>query len=325
MFLVNEHSFIYSGTVRRILGVEILSRWTSKNIPDQSGRVVVITGANTGIGFEAAKYFVERRAKVVMACRSMAKADAAHAKIKAADPEADLELMALDLSRQASVKEFATAFLARHDRLDLLINNAGVMMCPFERTEDGWELQFATNHLGHFTLTGLLLPKLLEQPDSRVVNVNSMAANFGKLQDDPIYVNGKYDRMEAYGQSKLANLLFTWELKKRLSAAGKSTIVTAAHPGWTATDLQRHVGVFRFMNHVIAMKPEQGSLPTMRAAVDPDLNGGEFIGPRGMGNMRGWPEIVDYMKWKNAGEFTDANMTRLWELSEELTGVKYDL
>jgi NAD(P)-dependent dehydrogenase (short-subunit alcohol dehydrogenase family) len=300
------------------------TKWTAKNIPDQAEKVAIITGANTGIGFEAARYFAERGAKVIMACRSMARAEAASAKLKSAVPDADIEVMALDLSRQASVKEFAATFLAKHDRLDLLINNAGVMMCPFERTVDGWELQFATNHLGHYTLTGLLLPKLFERSDSRIVNVSSMAANFGKLQDDPVYVNRNYDRMEAYGQSKLSNLLFTWELQKRLEQAGKSTMVTAAHPGWTATDLQRHVGMFRFMNHIVAMKPERGSLPTMRAAVDPDLQGGEYIGPTGFGNMRGWPEVVDYMKWKNAGEFTDANMTRLWKLSEELTGVKYE-
>jgi NAD(P)-dependent dehydrogenase (short-subunit alcohol dehydrogenase family) len=302
------------------------NKWTENNIPDQTGRVVIVTGANTGIGFEAAKYLAQKNAKVIMACRSMAKGEAARDKIKSALPNVDLEVMALDLSRQVSVKEFVVEFLAKHERLDLLINNAGVMMCPFERTEDGWELQFATNHLGHYTLTMLLLPKLLERDDSRIVNVSSLAANMGKMDfNDAVYAEKEYKEMEAYSQSKLANVLFTWELQKRLGAAERGTMVTAAHPGWTATDLQRHSGMFRLLNPFIAMKPAMGALPTVRAAVDSSLTGGEFIGPTGMGNMRGYPQVIDYMKWRNAGEFTESNQARLWELSELLTGISYEI
>ncbi len=301
------------------------NHWNTNNIPDQSGRTVIVTGSNTGIGFWTARYLAEKGAHVVMACRNLAKADGAKRQIMTAVPGASVETMQLDLSKQASVKAFAEQFLARHDRLDLLINNAGVMMCPFERTEDGWELQFATNHLGHFTLTGLLLPLLLKQPDARIVSVSSGAANFGKIHwDDPVYAQRKYSETEAYGQTKLANLLFTWELQKRLQAAGHPQLATVAHPGWTATDLQRHTPLFRFLNTFFAMKPERGSLPTVRAAVDPSLQGGEFIGPDGFMGMRGWPERVDYMTWRNAGEFTDSNMARLWDLSENLTGISYD-
>jgi len=297
-------------------------KWTSENIPDQSGRIAVVTGASSGIGYEAAKVLAEKGATVIIAVRNQQKGDAAVQRIKAENPNADVSVMLLDLANLQLVKEFAQNFKQKYDRLDLLINNAGVMAPPYGKTADGFELQFGTNHLGHFALTGHLFGLLEKTPGSRIVNVSSMAHTFGDLDfDDLNWEKREYNKMKSYGDSKIANLYFTYELARRLQAKGSHTMVTAAHPGWTATDLQRHSGLFSFLNPFFAMKAPQGALPTLRAAVDSEANSGDFFGPNGWKEMRGWPVKVQ----SNALSQDEAIAKRLWEVSEEWTGIKYEL
>jgi NAD(P)-dependent dehydrogenase (short-subunit alcohol dehydrogenase family) len=296
-----------------------MGKWTSKDIPDQRGRVAIVTGANSGIGFEAARQLALHGADVVLACRSEARGNEAVEAIRAEKPAGSVRFAALDLSDLESVRAFAAAFEA--PRLDLLINNAGVMMPPLSRTKQGFELQFGVNHLGHFALTGLLLPKLLGTKGSRVVTVSSQAHRQGKMVfDDLQWERRSYSKMGAYGQSKLANLLFTFELDRLLDARNAGTIAVAAHPGWTGTNLQRNVKLFEMLNDVFAMKTEQGALPTLRAATDPSVRGGEYYGPDGLYEMRGYPTKVGTTK--AATKRDDA--ATLWARSVELTGVRYD-
>jgi NAD(P)-dependent dehydrogenase (short-subunit alcohol dehydrogenase family) len=296
-----------------------MTRWNLDNVPDQTGRVAVVTGANTGIGFETAAALAANNAKVVMACRNRRKAEDAMARIRQRTPHADLEFIELDLASLASVEAFAESYRAGHDRLDLLINNAGVMVPPFGRTEDGFELQFGCNHLGHFALTGHLMDLLDTTEGARVVTVSSMAHRYGAMDFDNLNAEKGYDKMPAYGQSKLANLLFTFELQRRLEAAGSSVIATAAHPGWTGTDLQRHSSMIGFLNHFFAQSPPKGALPTLRAAVDPEARGGDYFGPKGFYEMRGYPVKVG----TTAAATNEIDADRLWRVSEELTGVSY--
>jgi NAD(P)-dependent dehydrogenase (short-subunit alcohol dehydrogenase family) len=217
------------------------------------------------------------------------------------------------------VERFAETFRSQHDRLDLLINNAGVMIPPFGTTEDGFELQFGCNHLGHFALTGRLLDLIEAAPGGRVVNVSSMAHRQGKMDFDNLNAEKGYSAISAYGQSKLANLHFTFELQRRLEATGSKVQVTAAHPGWTGTDLQRHSGLIRFFNHFFAQTPPMGALPTLRAASDPGADGGDYFGPKGFLEMRGYPIKV---KTTPAAK-NEHDAGRLWEVSEKLTGVSF--
>jgi NAD(P)-dependent dehydrogenase (short-subunit alcohol dehydrogenase family) len=296
-----------------------MKKWTLDNIPDQTGHVAIVTGANTGIGFETAAALAAKNATVVMACRNRRKAEDAMERIRERTPDAKLELIELDLASLASVERFAADFRAGHDRLDLLINNAGVMVPPFGRTEDGFELQFGCNHLGHFALTGRLLDLLEAAPSARVVNVSSMAHRYGAIDFDNLNAEKSYDKMPAYGQSKLANLLFTFELQRRLKAAGSSVVATAAHPGWTGTDLQRHAAFIRFLNFFFSQSPAMGALPTLRAAADPEAQGGDYFGPKGLYEMRGYPTKVGTTP--AAQNALDAR--RLWEVSEKLTSVSF--
>ena len=295
-------------------------KWTTDNIPDLSGKVAIVTGSNVGIGFEAAKELAKKNATVVMACRNLEKGDEAAAKtILSTNSSLKLEVMKLDLSSLKSVKDFADEFTKKYDRLDLLINNAGVMMPPYSKTEDGFELQFGTNHLGHFALTGHLLPMILKTDGSRIVNVSSMAHNWGEIYFDDLNFEKKYNKRRAYGQSKIANLYFTYELQRKFAAIGSTSISTAAHPGWTATELQRHNKLFEFFNPFFAQKPMMGALPTLRAAVDPEAKGGDYYGPKGFKEIWGYP-----IKVKSNEISHDKNIaSRLWEVSEELTGVKF--
>ena len=241
-----------------------MSTWTFASIPDQTGRVAIVTGANTGIGFETARALAKKGATVIMACRDSGKAAAAAARIHAEQPTGTVAAMSLDLSDLESVRRFAEEIAAQHQKLDLLINNAGVMVPPKSTTRQGFELQFGTNHLGHFALTGHLLPLLCRTPGSRVVVVSSNAHKMGRIaMDDLNFERRGYSRWGAYAQSKLANLLFVLELQRRLSAAGAKTLVTAAHPGWTATDLQRTAGFTKRLNPLFAMQPADGALPTL--------------------------------------------------------------
>ena len=220
-----------------------MSNWTQEDIPDLTGKVIIVTGANCGIGYEAAKEFARKGAQTILACRSMAKAQTAEDQILAEIPNAEVEIMQLDLASQTSVHQFADEFEEKYDRLDVLVNNAGIIWTPYTKTEDGFESQFGTNHLGHFALTGLLMDHLLKTPGSRVVNVSSVGHRSGKMDfDNLMFEDGKgYSRHGAYGRSKLANLLFTYELQRKFETISADTIATAAHPGGSNTNLGRHV------------------------------------------------------------------------------------
>jgi len=297
-------------------------KWNHEQIPDQTGRLAIVTGANSGIGYAAARELAHKGARVILACRSAKRGGEALAKLQAESPSGSVALSLLDLSSLDSVRDFADRFLAANDKLDLLINNAGVMMPPKRaETSDGFELQIGVNHLGHFALTGRLLDVLARTPGARVVSVSSLAHGMGTMNfDDLHWQSRKYKRTASYGQSKLANLLFTFELERRLEAAGIDAMAVAAHPGWTATNLQRDTPVFRFLNGFLAMKTEQGALPTLRAAVDPEASGGDYFGPSGFMEARGYPERVDTKG--RAKKLDDA--AKLWAMSEQLTGVRFE-
>lgn len=302
--------------------------WTIWNMPDLTGKVIIVTGANSGIGYEAAKEFTRKGAQVILACRSMDKAEAALEAIQAELPNAQAEIMQLDLASQASVHTFANAFKAKYDQLDILINNAGIMMVPYATTEDGFERQFATNHLGHFALTGLLLDLLLKTPGSRVVNVSSAAHRIGKMNfDNLLYKEGNgYSPAGAYGRSKLANLLFTYELQRRFEAIGAETIAVAAHPGTSSTNLSGHMQDRWYVKmsgpllERLSQEAEMGALPTIRAAVDPTVKGGDYYGPNGFMEQGGYPILVQ--STDAAHNLDDAQ--KLWDVSEELTAVSFN-
>ncbi len=300
-------------------------KWTAEEVPDQTGRVAVVTGANSGIGLIAAQELARAGAGVVLACRNAEKGEAAAASIREEAPGASVSVEALDLSSLASVRAFAERFAAAHDSLDLLINNAGLMAPPRGETADGFELQLGTNHLGHFALTGLLLGRLEGREDARVVTLSSTAHKIGKINFDDLQSERRYGRWRAYCQSKLANILFARELERRLRAAGSSVKSLAAHPGYAATNLQSAApialdrAVMAVSNRLFAQSAEMGALPTLYAATRPNLDGGLFIGPDGFEEGRGHPKVVRPVR---AGR-DEATAERLWSVSEELTGVKY--
>lgn len=298
-----------------------MSAWTFDSIPDQSGRVAIVTGANTGIGYETARALARKGAWVILACRDLQKASAAAERIQAEHPSGSVQAQQLDLSDLDSVARFAERFVGEHDRLDLLINNAGVMVPPASRTKQGFELQFGTNHLGHFALTAHLLPLLRRTAGARIVVLSSSAHHMGRIDFADLNFDRGYSAWRAYAQSKLANLLFALELQRRLHAAGAEVLVTAAHPGWTATDLQRTAGVARLFNPYFAMKPADGALPTLRAATDPTAAAGEYFGPMGLFEMSGPPVRARI----NRSARDAAVAARLWTTSEQLTGVRYGL
>ncbi len=294
--------------------------WTSEQIEDQAGRVAIVTGANSGIGYESAKTLAARGATVIIASRNEQRGSKAMEDLRREVAGATVELMLLDLASQASVRAFAEAFKARFDRLDLLINNAGVMM-PLMRqeTEDGFEIQFGTNHLGHFALTLLLIDRLCATEESRVVNISSSAQNSGKLDlDDLQWTTRPFRRMASYGASKIANMLFTLELQRRFGEAGVFTIATSAHPGWTATNLQRASLLFRMLNPIFGMRPWQGALPSLYAAVAEGAEPGGYYGPHGLGNLRGYPVPNKPATVSSDGELA----ARLWALSERLVDLR---
>ena len=304
--------------------------WTAENIPDLSGKTIVVTGGNSGIGYEAALEFARKRAQVVLACRDLGKARAAVDKIAAASPGANVQVMALDLASLASVRGFSDAFHVEHRALHVLCNNAGVMALPYRTTVDGFEMQFGTNHLGHFALTGLLLDLLLATDGARVVNVASGAHRIGKIRFDDLQWKNGYSKWRAYGQSKLANLLFTLELQRKLDAAGKKLMCVACHPGYAATNLQaagpRMSGsstmeaLTDLGNRLFSQSAAMGALPTEYAAVAPQVHGGDYIGPDGFVELWGHPKTVG----TSAAAKDTGVAARLWEVSEQLTGVHYD-
>ena len=297
------------------------NHWTANDIPDQSGRIAIVTGANSGIGYETTRILAEKGATVIMACRNLDKANTAADEIRANNPRGIVTVMELDLGDLDSVRTFAGEFKNRYDRLDLLINNAGIMHPPYGQTKQGFESQVGVNHLGHFALTGLLLDVVLQTPQSRIVTVSSVAHKMGRIDFENLNAEKGYGAKAAYGQSKLSNLLFTYELQRLLEKAGSETIATAAHPGWTATNLQQNSGAIRFFNRFFAQTPEMGALPTLRAAIDPGAGGGEYYGPSKRFEMVGYPKQV-----KSNGRSHDAvTAANLWTISEELTGVRYSI
>jgi NAD(P)-dependent dehydrogenase (short-subunit alcohol dehydrogenase family) len=297
-----------------------MSKWTTADIPDQTGRTAVITGANTGLGYETAAALAAKGAHVVLAVRNLEKGKEAARRIEQATPGAQVALQELDLTSLESIRAAAEQLKSNYDAIHLLINNAGVMMTPKSTTKDGFELQFGTNHLGHFALTGLLLDRVLAAPGSRVVTVSSQGHRFIRgIRFDDLQWDRDYSRVGAYGQAKLANLMFTYELQRRLT--GTNTIAAAAHPGGSNTELARNLpAALRGVATVLAplmQGPEMGALPTLRAATDPGVLGGQYFGPDGLGEHRGYPKVVASSR---ASHNTDAQR-RLWAVSEELTGV----
>lgn len=302
--------------------------WTTDDIPSQTGRVALVTGANTGLGLETAAELAAAGATVVLACRNLDKAADAKAEIEARGVTGRVETLALDLGDLSLVRDAAGETLARFPNIDVLINNAGVMIPPKSTTVDGFELQFGTNHLGHFAYTGLVLQALTATPGSRIVNVSSIAHRDGRMHWDDLQWERSYNRMAAYGQSKLANLLFTFELDRRLREHGAETICLAAHPGVSATELGRYVPgasvpgikqVVRLGMSLFLQSSVAGALPSLRAATDPEAFGGAYYGPDGAKEMRGSPVLV--MPAPHA--VVEDDWVRLWAESERATGVTY--
>ena len=305
-------------------------RWTETDVPAQRGRTAVITGANTGLGFETARVLAARGAQVVLACRDLGQAKEAAARIiggrpePAGTPHVDVQAVRLDLASLASVHEAADEISSACGTIDLLVNNAGVMMTPYRRTADGFELQLGVNHLGHFALTGLLLERMLGREGSRVVTVSSNGHKPGRIDFDDLQSQRRYRRMAAYYQSKLANLMFTYELQRRLTAAQARTQALAAHPGKARTELTRYLPGWMRVGDLIVEQPfgqsaAMGALATLRAAADPAGRGGQYYGPGGRGELRGYPCLVE-----SSDRARDAEaQQRLWRESERLTGVSY--
>jgi NAD(P)-dependent dehydrogenase (short-subunit alcohol dehydrogenase family) len=294
------------------------------DVPAQGGRTAVVTGANSGIGFEAAAVLAQRGARTVLACRDTARGEAAAARIAQAAPGASVCVVPLDLAALDSVRAAAGQILATCQKVDLLINNAGVMWPAYGTTADGFELQFGTNHLGHFALTGLLLEAMVAVPGSRVVTVSSTGHRVGRIRFTDLQSERHYGRMAAYAQSKLANLMFTYELQRRLAAAGAPTAALAAHPGVAFTELTRHLpgvlqAAYPAVGGLFTQSAAMGALPTLRAATDPAAAGGEYYGPAGLAQAKGYPVRVS----STARSRDRAAQERLWAESERLTGVSY--
>jgi protochlorophyllide reductase len=304
-----------------------MAQWTTDAIPSLQGQVVLITGANIGLGFETARILAARDAHVILACRDLAKARKAQANILAVTPGARIDVLQLDLASLTSVKTAAAHVQQTYQRLDLLFNNAGVMASPKQDSTDGFEMQFAVNYLGHFALTGLLLSLLLNTPQSRVITLTSQArsgkVNFADLQGDQ-----HYTPWGAYGQSKTADLLFAFELQQRLAQIGASTISVAAHPGYANTNLQQatadssslpvRIGL-KYIGPLFAQSAAMGALPQLYAATSPEIHGGELVGPTSLGGMRGFPGVVSEAQ----KEYDRPVAARLWDVGVQLTGVDY--
>jgi NAD(P)-dependent dehydrogenase (short-subunit alcohol dehydrogenase family) len=298
-----------------------MTRWTASDMPDQTGRTALVTGANSGLGFQTSLELARHGARVLMACRNPARAEAARGRLRLEVPNAAVELVAMDLASLAAVEKAAADVASRVDSLDLLVNNAGVMAVPEGKTVDGFETQFGTNHLGHFALTGRLLPLLLAAPAGRVVTVSSGAHVIGKIHFEDLQAAQGYDRWRRYGQSKLANLLFTSELQKR---AGGALVSAAAHPGYAATHLQEGQGqplfeaLMKVGNVVLAQSDAQGAWPSLYAATMPSVAGNDYYGPMLLG-VRGHPVKT----WRTGAAKNAVDAARLWDVSEQLTQVTY--
>ncbi len=298
-----------------------MTKWTEADASDQAGRRFVVTGANSGIGYEVSRMLAGLNARVVMACRSLERGEAARDRIRRAGGE--VELMPLDLADLESVSAFADAYRAQHERLDGLVNNAGLMALPRLETRQGFEMQFGVNHLGHFALTSRLLPRLRETPGSRVVSVSSEVHRQGRIDFDDLMGERRYSRWGAYMQSKLANILFTRRLQRFFEEEQVESRAVACHPGYASTELQgrsnnplENFFFKQITNRLVAQSPQMGALPTLRAVVDPAVPGGGYVGPKTMFGARGYPELMT----PSAAALDDAVAERLWRVSEELVG-----
>jgi NAD(P)-dependent dehydrogenase (short-subunit alcohol dehydrogenase family) len=296
--------------------------WGADDIPDQSGRVAIVTGANSGIGYETALALARKGARVILGCRDPGRGREAEQRLRAAAPGAEIRFVPLDLGSLASVADFAKRIASEAPKLDLLCNNAGVMVPPYGKTADGFELQFGTNHLGHFALTGRLLPLLRKAQAPRVVAVSSTAHRMGSIDfDDLQWERKRYSPWRAYGQSKLANLLFARELARRIAARGEPLVSAGAHPGATQTNLQQHSGFSRFAVKLFSQAPPGGALPTLYAATAPGVSGGDYFGPGRLMELVGPPKPA----YSSPASKDMAVAARLWEVSERLTQVAYGI
>ena len=296
------------------------NNWTEKNIPDLTGKIIIVTGATSGLGKEATRVLAKKNATVIMAVRNTKKGEDVKLEILNRYPKSKIEVKELDLSDLNSIKKFSDNILMKFKRLDILINNAGIMMCPYSTTKDGFEIQMGTNHLGHFALTGHLFPLLKKTQHSRIVITSSMAHKWGKIDlTDFNWETRTYKTNQAYGDSKIANLHFMYELINRNKYDPKMPLVTASHPGWTATELQRHAKLADRLNGLFAQKVDMGTLPTLRAAFDKSAKMGDYFGPKGFLEMRGYP-----IKVKSNKLSRDKKIAKeLWKISEKLTNVYY--
>lgn len=302
-------------------------KWTEQDIPLQTGRVAIVTGANSGLGFYTTKALAKKGARIIMACRNLEKGEEARQKILQMSPAFAPEVWHLDLASLKSVEEFSLKFKSSFQSLDLLINNAGLMAIPYGKTSEGFEMQFGVNYLGHFALTSHMWPLLIDTAFARVVNVSSLAHRMGSIRFEDPHWEKNYSKWGAYGMSKLSNLLFTIELARRLKASSSDMITAAAHPGWAATELQSkgakmkgsrfEAGTFNLANSVLAQSAERGALPSLYAATAKDVKSGGYYGPDGFLRMTGWPSL-DHPSTKRANKDVAG---KLWELSEQLTGL----
>jgi NAD(P)-dependent dehydrogenase (short-subunit alcohol dehydrogenase family) len=305
----------------------VSNNWTAAQIPDQTGRTAVVTGANSGLGLETARELARNGATVVLACRDTTKGEQALQEIRDSTPGVRVELASLDLASLDSVRSFAETLSGRGEKIDLLINNAGVMASPHRLTADGFELQLGTNLLGHFALTGRLLPQMQGREDARVVTLSSNAHKMGRINFGDLQSERRYNRWTAYGQSKLADLMFALELDRRMRAAGSSVKSLAAHPGYAATNLQSAAAPaldrwgMALTNLLVAQNAQMGALPSLYAATEPSLEGGTYVGPSGIGEFRGHPRVVSPSRSARDPQ----TASRLWEAAEELTGVVFPL
>lgn len=304
------------------------TKWTIENTPDLEGKVIIVTGGNSGLGYESVKAFAGKGAEVILTSRSPEKGETAKAEILNGIPNGKIKVMELDLMDLASIHTFADMFKEKYDKLNVLLNNAGIMTTPYFLTRDGLEAQNGTNHFGHYALTGLLMDLIVNTPGSRIVNVSSNAHKYGKMDfENLLFENGKdYTPMKSYARSKLSNLLFTYELQRTFESKGIDSIAAAAHPGASRTNLGRFLETKWWFKPLFALMAPftqdqaQGALPQIRASVDPNVKGGEYYGPSGFGEMKGDPVLVR----SNNASHDRGDAKELWEVSQKLTGITYE-
>jgi len=304
-----------------------MNKWTAELIPDQTGKIFIITGANSGLGLESTRALARKRATVIMACRNLEKGKRSLEKLRREIPDALLDLQEMDLANLESIRNFVTYIFSTYKKIDVLINNAGIMATPFAKTKDGFEIQFGINHLGHFVLTGLLFELLLKAPGSRVVNVSSMAARRASIDFDNLMGERSYVPWKAYGQTKLANLLFTFELQRRLETGNNNSVSIAAHPGGSATNLHKAIqmnpvvkSIYNFLIRYFMQSAAKGALPQLYAATSPEAVPGDYYGPDGFNEIAGYPAKAHIPVKAKDEQLAE----KLWQVSEKLTGINYE-